>query len=195
MVAIKLTKESKYIITTFVEQHTHAFVSRNKHLIRSNREVGEKVKNTLFNFHRASIGTSDAYGFLHVSLGGFENVGCTLEGPTELPREVKVLGKSISSSLPFLSRMRKFCCFRDLRCSRSFPLSSLMRIFFSAPQKSSPDPSKKGESTLPPIPPFFWREWREHVCPTAGTDLPRFGSLRCLSPRQPRRAPPLRALP
>jgi hypothetical protein len=71
MVAIKLTKESKYIITTFVEQHTHAFVSPNKHLIRSNREVGEKVKNTLFNFHRASIGTSYAYRFLRV---GFDAI-------------------------------------------------------------------------------------------------------------------------
>ena len=51
IVAIKLTKESKYIITTFVEQHAHAFFSLNKHLVRSNREVGEKVKNTLFNLH------------------------------------------------------------------------------------------------------------------------------------------------
>lgn len=40
--------------------------------------VGEKVKNTLFSFHKASIGTSDAYCFLRVGLGGFENVGCTL---------------------------------------------------------------------------------------------------------------------
>ncbi|WVZ91441.1 hypothetical protein U9M48_037610 [Paspalum notatum var. saurae] len=42
------------------------------------KEVGEKVKHTLFNFHMASIGTLDAYRFLRVGLGGFENVGCTL---------------------------------------------------------------------------------------------------------------------
>jgi hypothetical protein len=47
MVAIKLTNESKCIITTFVEQHKPALVSPDKqHPIRSNREVGEKVKNT-----------------------------------------------------------------------------------------------------------------------------------------------------
>jgi len=78
MVALKRTKETKYIITTLKEEHTHALASPNKqHLIRSNREVGKKVKNTLFNFHRASIGTSGAYNFLRVGLGGFKNVGCT----------------------------------------------------------------------------------------------------------------------
>jgi hypothetical protein len=83
MVAIKLTKESKCIITTFVEQHKPALVSPDKqHPIRSNREVGEKVKNTLFNFHRASIGTSNAYCFLRVGIGTSN-------------REVKVLGKVI----------------------------------------------------------------------------------------------------
>jgi hypothetical protein len=91
MVALKRTKESKYIITTFVEEHTHALVSPNKqHLIRSNREVGEK----LFNFHRASIGTSDAYRFLRVGLGRFENVECTLRDLQNYHGKLRCLIKS-----------------------------------------------------------------------------------------------------
>ena len=31
----------------------------------------------MFSCHKASIGTSQAYRLLHVSEGGFENVGCT----------------------------------------------------------------------------------------------------------------------
>jgi hypothetical protein len=91
MVALKRIKESKYIITTFVEEHTHALVSPNKqHLIRSNREVGEK----LFNFHRASIGTSDAYRFLRVGLGRFENVECTLRDLQNYHGKLRCLIKS-----------------------------------------------------------------------------------------------------
>ena len=48
-----------------------------RHLLRSNRRVNERAKSTLFNCHKASIGTSQAYRLLHVSEGGFENVGCT----------------------------------------------------------------------------------------------------------------------
>ncbi|CAN6181097.1 unnamed protein product [Urochloa humidicola] len=100
MIALKRTKDSKYIITTFVEDHTHALVSPNKqHLIRSNREVGEKVKNTLFNFHRASIGTSDAYRFLRVGLGGFENVGCTLRDLQNYHGKLRCLIKSSDAQM------------------------------------------------------------------------------------------------
>ena len=46
-------------------------------LFKSNRFVSEKTKTTLFNCHKASIGTSQAYRLLHVGAGGFEYVGCT----------------------------------------------------------------------------------------------------------------------
>ncbi|XP_039803115.1 protein FAR1-RELATED SEQUENCE 5-like isoform X2 [Panicum virgatum] len=100
MIALKRTKKSKYIITTFVEEHTHALVSPDKqHLIRSNREVGEKVKITLFNFHRASIGTSDAYRFLRVGLGSFENVGCTLKDLQNYHGKLRCLIKSSDAQM------------------------------------------------------------------------------------------------
>ena len=67
-----------YRIVSMVEEHSHGFVSPDKrHLLRSNRRVSERAKSTLFNCHKASIGTSQAYRLLHVSSGGFENVGCT----------------------------------------------------------------------------------------------------------------------
>ncbi|XP_025808743.1 protein FAR1-RELATED SEQUENCE 5-like isoform X2 [Panicum hallii] len=71
--------DKKYKIASMVEQHNHGVVSPNhRHLLRSNRHVTDRVKGTLFNCHKASIGTSLAYRFLHVSDGGFQNVGCTL---------------------------------------------------------------------------------------------------------------------
>jgi hypothetical protein len=77
-IVVKLDSDKKYIISSMVEEHSHGFVSPDKrHLLRSNRKVSERAKSTLFNCHKASIGTSQAYRLLHVSEGGFENVGCT----------------------------------------------------------------------------------------------------------------------
>jgi hypothetical protein len=75
---VKLDSGKKYQISSMVEEHSHGFVSPDKrHLLRSNRKVNERAKSTLFNCHKASIGTSQAYRLPHVSEGGFENVGCT----------------------------------------------------------------------------------------------------------------------
>ena len=75
---VKRTTEGKYKIAALKEGHNHAFVTPSKrHLLRSNRCVSEKVKTTLFNCHKASIGTSQAYRLLQIGAGGFEYVGCT----------------------------------------------------------------------------------------------------------------------
>jgi hypothetical protein len=75
---VKHTSEGKYEIAALNEGHNHAFVTpRKRHLLRSNRSVTEKAKTTLFNCHKASIGTSQAYRLLQVGVGVFEYVGCT----------------------------------------------------------------------------------------------------------------------
>jgi hypothetical protein len=75
---VKHTSEGKYEIVALNEGHNHAFVTpRKHHLLRSNRSVTEKAKTTLFNCHKASIGTSQAYRLLQVGAGGFEYVSCT----------------------------------------------------------------------------------------------------------------------
>jgi hypothetical protein len=75
----KLGNDKKYRIASMVEHHNHGLVSSNKrYLLRSNRHVNERAKSTLFNYHKASIGTSQTYRLLHVSEGGFQNVGYTL---------------------------------------------------------------------------------------------------------------------
>ncbi|CAO2206294.1 unnamed protein product [Urochloa humidicola] len=77
-IVVKLHNDKKYRIASMVEEHSHGFVSPDKrHLLRSNRKVSERAKSTLFNCHKASIGTSQAYRLLHVSEGGCKNVGCT----------------------------------------------------------------------------------------------------------------------
>jgi hypothetical protein len=76
---VKLGSDKKYRITSMVEYHNHGLVSSNKrHFLRSNRHVNARAKSTLFNCHKASIGTSQAYRLLHVSEARFQNVGCTL---------------------------------------------------------------------------------------------------------------------
>ena len=71
-IVVKLGNDKKYQIASMVEEHSHGFVSLDKmHLLRSNLNVSERVKSTLFNCHKASIGTSHAYRLLHVSEGGF----------------------------------------------------------------------------------------------------------------------------
>jgi hypothetical protein len=75
---VKRASEEKYKITALKEGHNHAFVTPSKrHLLRSNRSIIEKTKTTLFNCHKASIGTSQAYRLLQVGAGVFEYVGCT----------------------------------------------------------------------------------------------------------------------
>ncbi|KAG2657873.1 hypothetical protein PVAP13_1KG158805 [Panicum virgatum] len=77
-IVVKLGIDKKYSIISMIKEHSHGFVSPDKrHLLRSNRRVNERAKSTLFNCHKATIGTSQAYRLLHVSEGGFENVGCT----------------------------------------------------------------------------------------------------------------------
>jgi hypothetical protein len=76
---VKLGSDKKYRITSMVEYHNHGIVSPNKrHFLRSNCHVNARAKSTLFNCHKASIGTSQAYRLLHVSEAGFQNVRCTL---------------------------------------------------------------------------------------------------------------------
>ncbi len=75
---VKLGADKRYYIASMVEEHNHGLVSPNKvHLLRSNRSISQRAKNTLFTCHKASIGTSQAYRLLQVTDGGIENVGCT----------------------------------------------------------------------------------------------------------------------
>ncbi|KAM3228658.1 hypothetical protein ACQJBY_059959 [Aegilops geniculata] len=75
---VKLCGDNTYKIQSWVEHHSHGLVSPDKrHLIRSNRRVTERAKNTLYTCHKASIGTCQAYRLLQVSEGGFPYVGCS----------------------------------------------------------------------------------------------------------------------
>ncbi|XP_010227160.1 protein FAR1-RELATED SEQUENCE 5-like [Brachypodium distachyon] len=75
---VKLCVTDAYKIESWVEHHNHSLMSPDKHhLIRSNRQVSERAKNTLYTCNKASIGTCQAYRLLQVSEGGFSNVGCT----------------------------------------------------------------------------------------------------------------------
>ncbi|XP_072146607.1 protein FAR1-RELATED SEQUENCE 5-like [Setaria viridis] len=89
-IVVKLCSDKKYQIASMVEEHSHGFVSPDKrHLLRSNRNVSERAKSTLFSCHKASIGTSQAYRLLHVSEGGFQNVGCTLRDLQNYYRDLR----------------------------------------------------------------------------------------------------------
>jgi hypothetical protein len=87
---VKLSSGNRYTIEAMIEEHNHGLVSPDKrHLLRSNRSVSERAKNTLYNCHTASMGTSQAYRLLHVSDGVFDNVGCTLRDLQNYYRDLR----------------------------------------------------------------------------------------------------------
>ena len=69
---VNLGTDKKYKISSMVEQHNHGPISPpHRHFLRSNRHVMERAKSILYNCHKASIGTSLAYRFMHVTEGAF----------------------------------------------------------------------------------------------------------------------------
>ena len=108
-IVVKLGIDKKYSIISMVEEHSHGFVSPDKrHLLRSNQRVNERAKSTLFNCHKASIGTSQAYRLLHVSEGGFENVGCTKRDLQNYYRDLRIKIKDADAQMWHnLSKRRK----------------------------------------------------------------------------------------
>jgi hypothetical protein len=95
MLVIKRTDYCKYTVIRFEEDHTHALVTPSKQqFIRSNRKVTLHAKHTLFTCHKASIGTSQAYRYLRVGAGGFENVGFLKRDLQNYHSALRVLIKS-----------------------------------------------------------------------------------------------------
>jgi len=95
MLVIKRTDYCKYTVIRFEEDHTHALVTPSKQqFIRSNRKVTLHTKHTLFTCHKASIGTSQAYRYLRVGAGGFENVGFLKRDLQNYHSALRVLIKS-----------------------------------------------------------------------------------------------------
>ena len=104
---VKLGFDKKYKIASMVEHHNHGLVSPDKkHLLRSNRHVNERAKSTLYNCHRASIGTSQAYRLLHVSEGGFENVGCTMRDLQNYYRDLRTKIKDVDAQM-FVAQLER----------------------------------------------------------------------------------------
>ena len=104
---VKLGFDKKYKIASMVEHHNHGLVSPDKkHLLRSNRHVNERAKSTLYNCHRASIGTLQAYRLLHVSEGGFENVGCTMRDLQNYYRDLRTKIKDVDAQM-FVAQLER----------------------------------------------------------------------------------------
>nr|XP_040258794.1 protein FAR1-RELATED SEQUENCE 5-like [Aegilops tauschii subsp. strangulata] len=99
--------DGKYCISYFQEEHTHEFVTPSKqHLTKSNREVSEKAKTTLFTCHAASIGTSGAFRLLRVGEGGFQFVGCTKRDLQNYHRDMRSSFEDTDAQM-FIDNLRK----------------------------------------------------------------------------------------
>ena len=106
-IVVKLGSDKKYTIVSMVEEHSHGFVSPDKrHLLRSNQRVSDRAKSMLFNCHKASIGTSQAYRLLHVSEGGFENVGCTKRDLQNYYRDLRIKIKDADAQM-FVAQLER----------------------------------------------------------------------------------------
>jgi hypothetical protein len=97
---VNLGTDKKYKIASMVEQHNHGLVSPfHRHFLRSNRHVTERAKSTLYNCHKSSIGTSLAFRLMHVSDGGFQNVGCTLSDLKNYYRDLRTKIKDVDAQI------------------------------------------------------------------------------------------------
>ncbi|XP_024310280.1 protein FAR1-RELATED SEQUENCE 5-like [Brachypodium distachyon] len=107
MITVKRMKDGKYAVSYFHEEHTHEFVTpRKQHLIKSNRQVSDKAKDTLFTCHAASIGTAGAFRLLRVGEGGFEFVGCTKRDLQNYHRDMRSTFKDSDAQM-FIDNLRK----------------------------------------------------------------------------------------
>ena len=99
-IVVNLGSDKKYRIVSMVEEHNHDFVSPHKRqFLRSNRTVSKRAKSTLFNYHKASIGTSQTYRLLHISEGGFQNVGCTLRDLQNYYHDLRTKIKDVDAQM------------------------------------------------------------------------------------------------
>ncbi|XP_024314636.1 protein FAR1-RELATED SEQUENCE 5-like [Brachypodium distachyon] len=104
---VKLCVTDTYKIESWVEHHNHSLVSPDKrNLIRSNRQVSERAKNTLYTCNKASIGTCQAYRLLQVSEGGFSNVGCTKRDLQNYYRDLKYKIRNADAQM-FVSQLAR----------------------------------------------------------------------------------------
>jgi hypothetical protein len=104
---VNLGTDKKYKIASMVEQHNHGLVSPfHRHFLRSNRHVTERAKSTLYNCHKSSIGTSLAFRLMHVSDGGFQNVGCTLSDLKNYYRDLRTKIKDADAQI-FVSQLKR----------------------------------------------------------------------------------------
>ncbi|PUZ66220.1 hypothetical protein GQ55_3G289800 [Panicum hallii var. hallii] len=94
MIGFKRRPDGKYEVARFIQSRMHQLVSPGKiHLLRSNREVSDELRTTLFSCHKALLGTSAAFRLLSVEMGGHENIGCTKQ---DLKNHVRDFRQAIS---------------------------------------------------------------------------------------------------
>ncbi|KAK8925743.1 Protein FAR1-RELATED SEQUENCE 5 [Platanthera zijinensis] len=91
-VGVKRIGENKYKVVTFQESHTHELCTPSKkHFLRSNRKVGNVQKNLLSTLDRVNIGPSQAFHIIKEQVGGYANVGFTIQDARNYARDLKAL--------------------------------------------------------------------------------------------------------
>nr|XP_048333676.1 protein FAR1-RELATED SEQUENCE 5-like [Ziziphus jujuba var. spinosa] len=76
--AVVMSKMGKYVISLFVEKHSHPLSSPKKvHLLRSHRNVSKAKKSLTQQFSAANVPTHQQISILEFKARGIENIGCT----------------------------------------------------------------------------------------------------------------------
>jgi hypothetical protein len=91
-----------WIVTKFIEEHTHALVTPSKrHLLKSHRHVSIAKKRLVDTFEGANINTSQKMAVLEIESGGYENIGCTERDVRNYERDKKEKVKGRDADLLF----------------------------------------------------------------------------------------------
>lgn len=75
-IAFKFAGRDGYVITKFVEVHTHSFVDNSlRQFMKSNRDMNVGLQKFMMTCSRAGIGTSASYRLYKEFVGGYSHVG------------------------------------------------------------------------------------------------------------------------
>lgn len=87
---LKYMSPGKYFVFSFVEQHNHVLASETgRQFLRSSREMNTNLRNIIFDASKVNIGCSKTFSFVKEMVGGYSNVGATLQDFINFNRDLR----------------------------------------------------------------------------------------------------------
>lgn len=87
---LKYMSPGKYFVYNFVEQHNHPLATeKGRQFLRVSREMNIGLRNVVCDGSKVNIGVSKTFSFVKEMVGGYSNVGATLQDFRNFSRDMK----------------------------------------------------------------------------------------------------------